>query len=323
MVSTGSDAVQTARRSGPDQLKALLLGLVIFGHTFSAGVPDDAAKWMLYGFHMPAFLFLSGWLLPAMRLQSRSTWELIRHYWSRMVAAWLGVSLLYLAVNQPESFGSFPRLVRDLFFRPEFHLWYVPALFGAVLVARLLIASPPGRIGLLAIAVGGYLLWRTPLDVLLPDVLIRNVDERYLGFLIWFVLGLYARNGWLQLPGRRLAASLILAGGLLYAVAFEFRGWYSPVGFLMLNLGLVSLVPWIVQRLDRPLPHLGRSLETVGRNSLWVYLLHPFVTDLFRDADLSVPVERVAGVALTVVILAVAAQFFRTTAALRRSATST
>ena len=318
-MAAGDGEAGTGRALGPDQLKALLLVLVVFGHTFSAGVPEDAGKWMLYGFHMPAFLFLSGWLLDAGRLNSRPLWELVEHYWARMLGPWLAVSLLYLGLHSPGSFTSVPVLLRDLVFSPEFHLWYIPALFGAVLLARLLTASRGGRVAFLLIAAGGFLLWRTPLSVLLPNVLERNLDGRYLGFLIWFALGLAARNGWMRLPARWAPLAMIVAGAVLYALAFELRGWFTPLGFLLLNLGLVSLVPAAVERLRRPLPLLGRSLGTIGRNSLWIYLLHPFVTELFRALELSVPVERITGAMLTVAILACAVQLSRARSALRRT----
>lgn len=317
-MAVGDGEAGTGRSLGPDQLKALLLVLVVFGHTFSAGVPEDAGKWMLYGFHMPAFLFLSGWLLDARRLNSRPLWELVEHYWARMLGAWLAVSLLYLGLHSPGSFTSVPVLIRDLVFSPEFHLWYIPTLFGAVLLARLLTGSRGGRAAFLLISVGGFLLWRTPLSVLLPDVLERNLDGRYLGFLVWFALGLYARNGWMRLPTLWAAALLIVAGAALYGVAFDLRGWFTPVGFLLMNLGLVSLVPFALELLRRPLPLVGRSLGTIGRNSLWIYLLHPFVTELFRGLDLSVPVERITGALLTIAILACAVQLSRARSALRR-----
>jgi acyltransferase len=317
-VTTGDDS-RRVRSAGPDQLKALLLALVIFGHTFSEGVSEDAAKWMLYGFHMPAFLFLSGWLLSAERLHARSLWHLVEHYWKRMLAAWLAVSILYLAVHQPESFDSLPRLVRDIAFTPEFHLWYVPTLFVAILLARVLTGRPGGRVALLVLSVAGYLLWRTPLSSLLPDIVERNLDDRYLGFLVWFVLGLYARNGWLKLPGRVLAVVLVVVGAALYATGFEARGWFSPLGFLALNVGFVALVPLMVRLLDRPLPVVGPALISVGRNSLWIYLLHPFVTDRFRSLDLTVPVERAAGVGLVIAILLAAYLLARARALLNRA----
>ena len=45
--------------NGIDRAKGLLMFLVIYGHTFSMGVDQDVTKWIIYGFHMPAFLYLS------------------------------------------------------------------------------------------------------------------------------------------------------------------------------------------------------------------------------------------------------------------------
>jgi fucose 4-O-acetylase-like acetyltransferase len=87
----------TRHDPGPDQLKGILMVLVIFGHTFWQGVGDSWTKWMIYGFHMPMFLFLSGYMISMARFGTRPWGELLRHYWKRMLAAWLVVSVLWLA----------------------------------------------------------------------------------------------------------------------------------------------------------------------------------------------------------------------------------
>ncbi len=300
-----SGTAPAKRSPAPDQLKAILLVLVIFGHALSGRVTEDPLKWTLYGFHMPAFLFLSGYLIGAARFTARPWGELLRHYWRRMVAAWLAVSVLFLLLFERTAFSSPKEFLESVFLTPAFHLWYIPLLVLALALSRALGGTREGRIALLAIAVGGYLLWRTPLREALPTMLSGNLDDRYFGFLIFFVLGLFARNGWLPLPGPRLAVVLIGAGGALYVVGYSVSGWFSPLGFLLLNVGVVAFVPRLLSTLSNGVPVVGGALVAIGQQSLWIYLLHPFLTEPLRRLDVTGGLGVVLGAAVTLAILAV------------------
>jgi acyltransferase len=295
------------RGAGPDQLKAILLTFVIFGHTFTQPQSGDLGKWLIYGFHIPAFLFLSGFLLDADRLQARSWRTLVAHYWRRMLAAWLVVSLLYLAVFDQGAYATVPHALRTLVLTPVWHLWYVPALFLAVLVTRLLCGSAGGRLTLGAIAVFGMLAFETPLP-LVPAVVHAHLDHRYLGYSGWFLLGFAIRNGWLRVPpvGWRVAA--IVVGGCGWVFGFYGHAWAGDVGFIVLNVGAVLSVPAVLARLSSPVPVIGGALTRIGRYSLWVYLLHPFVTGPFQiPVDRPVIEQRVAGLLVTAGVLVTAA----------------
>jgi fucose 4-O-acetylase-like acetyltransferase len=271
---------------GPDQLKGILLVLVIFGHTFWQGVGESFAKWMIYGFHMPAFLFLSGYLIAWDRFGERSFGTLVRHYWRRMLAAWLVVSLLWNVWQTPEAFSSVRAFVHVMFLEPSFHLWYVPMLFGGLLLLRLLGGSVGGRSVLALVAVGGALLFQTPLRQVLPDVLVESVDARYLGYLVWFVLGVAVRNRWV--PHVPLVAALAVAGVGLAARAWSYDHggtWFVVLAFTVLSVGAALCVPAFREALRWPVPVVGAALAAIGRQSLYVYLLHPFVTNALRTPE--------------------------------------
>lgn len=297
------------RSAGPDQLKAILIAFVIFGHTFVQPQVGDLGKWLIYGFHMPAFLFLSGYLLDARRLTSRPLSQLVAHYWRRMLAAWLAVSLVYLAVFDRGAYVTVPHLLRTLLLTPVWHLWYVPALFLAVLAAWVLSRNVPGRALLGVIALAGLVVFETPLGhQLLPVAVQADLDHRYLGYFVWFVLGLAVRNKWLRVPvyGWRLAAIVVGAAG--WTLGFYGHDWMGDVGFIVLNLGAVLSVPTVLEWLSRPLPVIGGALTRIGKHSLWVYLLHPFITGPLQ-VPAAVPVleQRAVGLFVTAGLLTAAA----------------
>lgn len=289
------------RGPGPDQLKAILLTFVIFGHTFAQPESGDLGKWLIYGFHMPAFLFLSGYLLDADRLRARSWPRLVAHYWRRMLAAWLVVSLLYLAVFDRDAHATAPHALRTLVLTPVWHLWYVPALFLAVVMTRLLCRA---RGALVTIAVLGMQAFETPL----ASVSAVYVDRRYFGYFGWFLLGFAVRNGWLRVPAVGWRVAAIVVGGCGWVVGFYGHAWAGDVGFIVLNVGVVLSVPAVLGLLSSPLPVVGGALTRIGRSSLWVYLLHPFVTGPFQiPVDRPILEQRVAGLLVTAGVLVTAA----------------
>lgn len=284
----------SARSAGPDQLKAILLVLVIFGHTFAEGVGGSFTKWLIYGFHMPAFLFLSGYLLRAERLREREYPQLLMDYSRRMLVPWLFVSVLWAG-----TFGTFSlehpvRSVIDLVIAPQWHLWYVPVLFAMITLTWAAVRLPRPYLLLVSLAVVGWAVCATPVAGQLPDLM----DVRYFSYLVWFVAGFLARNILRLRPH-----PLLLVPGLLaaagYAHAYQGSEWLAAVSFLVLNLCLVAAVPVALEALHHP---LQSWLVLMGRQSLWVYLFHPFVTTPLQRLDLPTPWQRLAGVLVTVLI---------------------
>ena len=294
---------------GPDQLKGILMVLVIFGHTFSQGVDDSWIKWMIYGFHMPMFLFLSGYMISMARFGTRPWSELLRHYWKRMLVAWLVVSTLWLALQEPDAFADVPSFLETLLLRPAFHLWYVPTLFMGVLLLRLLArplaASVAARTALGLAAVAGTLLFQSPLEELVSPVVLDDVDARYAGYFVWILLGVAVRNGWLPRFGLWWLAPLVLAGLLARSWVYtsDAGPWWSVAAFTVLSLGASLYVPALREALRTPLPIAGEGLRMVGKHSLYVYLLHPFVTDALHVPEVGWVLSAVLGAAVTVAIL--------------------
>jgi fucose 4-O-acetylase-like acetyltransferase len=298
---------RTPRDLGPDQLKGILLVIVIFGHTFAQGVGESWTKWMIYGFHMPVFLFLSGYLIVWERFGARSPSTLVRHYWRRMLAAWLVVSLAWNAWTEPGSYSSVSAFVHVMFLEPSFHLWYVPMLFGSLLLLRLLGGSVGGRWALGGIAFAGVLLFQTPLREQLPAVVLEHVDARYAGYLVWFLLGVAVRNRWLpRLPLPPVL--LVTAVGLgLRAWTYDDREpWWAVAGFAVLSVGAAMCVPAARDALRSPVPLAGPALRAVGELSLYVYLLHPFVTHALRTPQLDWLRSMLLGGAVTISIVVAA-----------------
>lgn len=270
-----------ARLTGPDHLKAILLVLVIFGHTFEDRVSENVVKYVVYGFHMPMFLVLSGYLLNARRLATETLPQVARRYWSRMLWQWLAVSVVFEVFMGGFRGSSTVESAWLAVAEPRYHLWYVPVLMAAVVAIWVAAPFRPAHLALGAIALLGYLLFATPLrsHVDLPVA----VDYRYFAFPLFVWLGAAMRAGWLRSPKQPwVPLLLVVVGALLYAYGFENAGWPRPIGFLWLNVGLGLLLPRLIARLERRIPVVTQSAVLLSTYSLWVYLLHPFATETLQ-----------------------------------------
>ena len=299
MTQPEAESAGRRRSPGPDQLKALLLFFVVLGHTYNVGIGDDPTRFLIYSFHMPAFLFLSGYLIDAERLRARSLGGLVVHYWKRMLGYWLLVSALWAAAFGYRVIDSPAKMLENYVLDPRYHLWYVPALMFAIIVAWCCVRLPHAGYLLRASAIAGMFFAIDPAGLVPPE---SPVDTRFYSSLIYFVFGFSVRNRIVP-PLPVVPAAVTLGIGLvLKSMAYFEGGAVNLWGNLVLNLGLLSLLPVVLTWLDRPLPGVGKGLVIVGEYSLWVYLLHPFVTAAPWMPELGRPESYVLGVAVTLAI---------------------
>lgn len=56
------------RNRSIDAVKGVLILLVIIGHVLVGPIDEHVVRYVIYSFHMPAFFFVSGYLLSLERL---------------------------------------------------------------------------------------------------------------------------------------------------------------------------------------------------------------------------------------------------------------
>lgn len=82
-----------------DAIKGLLISLVVIGHILLGSLGDNIIRYLIYSFHMPAFFFVSGYLINIENLKKTSIGELIKKYWDRMLFMWVVAWIIYTAYN--------------------------------------------------------------------------------------------------------------------------------------------------------------------------------------------------------------------------------
>lgn len=138
------------RMAEVDVLKGMLVVTVVLGHAiqqYGAVLGDfwSAVETLVYSFHMPAFVFVSGFcvwrsLEPA---EGRPRGRFLRNRALRLIVPYLTWGVLYFALRA--FFGGYARIPYDygklpfflLGYNPDGAMWFVWALFAATVAASL------------------------------------------------------------------------------------------------------------------------------------------------------------------------------------------
>ncbi len=277
--------MEEKRQYGLDNLRFLLIFLVVLGHLLEIGEPFFGSQLLykaIYSFHMPAFLFLTGYFARYDR----------KKLLSRLLVPYLIFQLLYPLLDWALT-GAVPFFQP---FVPYWLLWYLLAvLFYCLLIPVYDKAKGWGCIGVLA---GAFIL---SLAVGYLDFIDYNLTaSRFFVFQVWFVLGYYCRReNWLSRFPRKMTAAagivcLVGAGLSLLWLSGDITpqmlyGSYSyrQLGYhpgIRAMAALASLM-WLGALLFLLTPVMNRNIPLItriGQNSLPIFLLHGFAVKILK-----------------------------------------
>ncbi len=269
-----------------DNIKAILIFCVLLGHvisnfgrTGSAAVVYD----IIFSFHMPAFLFVSGYF--AKYNPKKVFASLCPLYVIFQVLQYLEQGILEFFETGDLKMGRF-----DLF-TPQWTLWYLLALMAFQLLLPVFDTDNKKK-------QGGFLLLALALGMMVgfaPDTDNFLAMSRVFVFLPFYLWGYYEkknqmlrtlRNSGHPFCIRGVAAAVGVALVLLFCLfqsrivsknfygtePFDNAGMFVGRVFFWMTaaLWILILVIWVP---DRKLGYLG----TIGRNTLPVYLFHSLV----------------------------------------------
>ena len=286
-----------AREADYDHIKALLIYLMVPGHLltrFGATPAADTLYLLIFTFHMPAFIFVSGYFA---RCNAKKTLKKLAPLYVVFQCVQYLMDAVVAAVQGGDWMGA---LYAFQLFTPRWTLWYLLALMVYQLFLPLLDTDDPRKMArnlLLAAALGLLVGCNPDTDNLLAL-------SRIFHFLPLFLLGYYEHRCRLirrtidrygaacRAAALALAAALIAATCLLPWRASWFYGtesygtggfqWYIRLLAWAVALGWIFiLLVWAPRRPIAP-------LEKVGRNTLPVYLLHTIVLVVLTEGGASV-----------------------------------
>jgi fucose 4-O-acetylase-like acetyltransferase len=313
------------RRLDLDRAKGLGILLVVIGHLAARTRPQGndwylALKHALYHFHMPFFMYLSGYvvfLTGAARITpaqwpgftSRRMYRLLLPFVLFGLAILLGKLVVsgFIQVDNPP--GSLSRGLKGLVWNtdssPAESVWYLMVLFALSVLIPPLLWLLRGRVKLLlALALALYVL---PI----PHVMYLDRIARYMGFFLMGGLAADAGESWLVLIDRYFGWALL---ALLIAVSLALTVFVTwDPDFALFFCGILSM-PALHGLVRHRYFATSSLLLTLGAYSFVIYLLNTPVIGLVKGAMLKVlpwdgvnfllyaPVLTVAGALLPILL---------------------
>lgn len=255
-----------------DIAQAICIVLVVIGHYN----PDSAPVWWkainrcIYSFHMPVFLFISGFVY-AFTLKKDSYTAFIWKKVKRLLVPYLSASLIVVSiklltqgnayVENPVSAGTY----FEIFYLPAagYYLWFVWALFIMLSVTHIF-KSPLAHVALFAISISAYF---APFE--LPDTFcLRRFQEMW----VFFAFGVTMAD----LKAQAIFDSkwFWATSTTLYTVAyitFGTDGKWQRLIVAMLGIGMAISLSSILKNI-----YWGKQkiLLPIGAASFTIYLYH-------------------------------------------------
>jgi fucose 4-O-acetylase-like acetyltransferase len=316
---------KSRRRLDLDRAKGLGILLVVIGHLVARNSPRDndwyiALKHALYHFHMPFFMYLSGYvvfLTGAARITPAQWPDFTSRRMYRLLLPFVLFGLVILfgklvaadfmqVDNLPGSVGQgLQGLVWDTDSSPAESVWYLMVLFALSVLTPPLLWLLRGRAALLLVL--ALVLYILPV----PHVMYLDRVARYMGFFLMGGLAADAGESWLALVDRYFGWALVALLVALSLALTVFAAWNPDVAlFVCGTLSMPALHGLVRQRYFAT----SSLLLTLGAYSFVIYLLNTPFIGLVKGAMLKVlpwdgvnfllyaPVLTVAGTLLPILL---------------------
>ena len=275
--SARGESKRAPRDRSIDSAAGVLIILVVLGHAIEpleGRIAETVLQW-LFLFHMPAFVFLSGYVTRW------STHTSVRTLATRLLFPLAVFSLIHMALAAALT-AQRPELNP---LTPPWTLWYLLAIFAWRLAAPWLTRLPAAvTVTTCAALLIGTLDWVGSTLSL----------SRIVAFAPFFVAGLLWRDAWweqLRTRAVRIAAAIALAGALVWSWAssptfdrgilflsdsYQVFGLTNAAGIVQRAaiLAIGGLLALALLSFSGP---TSRRLAAIGAATLPVYLLHPLL----------------------------------------------
>lgn len=285
----GHQKVRPERDAYLDNAKGLLIVLVVIGHAIEQAhdtMAGNALYLLIYSFHMPAFVLITGYLTRGFRASPRGYLNIV----TTLLIPYVIFQALHRVCSTVLAGDPFTLRLLD----PEWTLWFLLATAWWRALAPLLLKLPHRLPIAVAVSLGVGFLPE------LPSILAIN---RTLTLLPFFVLGLSIKPRHLELVKKHFSrpSGLItfvilgaLAWGIQGAVPMDTFFYNASFHELSGNTGqgilyrLATLATGVVGTCAvLAIVPLARTWWThLGRFSLYVYMLHAIVLHVLRSFEL-------------------------------------
>jgi acyltransferase len=267
----------SGRVHGIDFFKGVLILLVIVGHIMTYS--QYLVKHLIYGFHMPLFLAVSGYMVRQDTLRQTALRTLLGRYSKRMLLPWLLAFATFFFMEHRDDLlaGDMGGAVlAESILYPAFHLWYVPVLFLVICGLWLCEYWRLPITALWSVAILFTIGWMASVTDPIhgPRVLYYVGDKRLMAFFSFFLMGYGLRHNFVPMPTKRLGVIVLIFFTCLHIAAY-YGDWGSWERLIVVGLNL-SVIGVFVPIFTSAQALRLKPFNWIGQQSLGIYLWHPF-----------------------------------------------
>lgn len=287
-------------------LKGILIFLVVFGHFIEIYKYEYYELFVfLYAFHMPLFIFISGYLAKRMRIS-----KIINLVFLYLIFQTFFSIVLYFIGDYPLQFT---------YGKPHFHLWYIVSLSCWYVIVWLIVKLNPNNIvkSLIFIVltfISFMSRWYINDIGKLIQVYYENFTsytlsiQRTLSFIPFFFVGYFMNNKWFKTISNsaknRLFTIILLSITMFVTFYFVqerqgleslFRGSFGTHRYMgesetiftyfILMFSYYILAFWLCYLVINLTSSQSSILTRWGDNSLTVFLFHPIFIFIIRSTE--------------------------------------
>lgn len=119
-----------------DQIKGILIILVLIGHIVMGDMQTTPVRMVIYFFHMPLFLAITGYFIKQ-ELLEHSIQNILIRYKDRLIIPFAFAFAFYHSIML--FYKDFLAVIIQVFSPyPYYHLWYIPAVILFILYLKFL-----------------------------------------------------------------------------------------------------------------------------------------------------------------------------------------
>lgn len=255
-----------------DIAKAICIILVVIGHY----VPDYSPLWyvsvhdVIYTFHMPLFMFASGFIYMATKKDIPYKDFLLKKV-KRLIVPYLSVSAIVITikllteghayVENPVTWMSYIKM----FYLPEagYFLWFIWALWWMFVISPLF-KTMQMRLGLFVLAIVLHYM-----PGFLPEVFCLR---QFQGMLVYFMLGVVCCDWKQQISFISKVPAWCLLGFFVIAEGMNLMDMGGQISMLLPYLGIAAIMA--LSSLMEKWNHKNNWLMVVSSSSYIIYLFH-------------------------------------------------
>ena len=303
------------RNKNFDSLKGALILLVVIGHVLLGALGSNTLRDIIYFFHMPLFLAVTGYFISNKTLAFTYV-ELSHKYWIRVVIPYIVALLVYsisialmskitgdwyLLIDRNE----LPMIAAYLLY-PYYHLWFIPAMLLYIVFIKSVYSSQLLKVISFIVSFAFCVLYMTKVSLFNSDsvanVMMLLGDKRYYSYYFYFFLGhILALNSSFKFIKVVLLVFFVSPLGYIFNSNMVVRGIFNVISNSCLIYGVFYLVS------------SSRQLEVsilsrIGRVTLPIYLWH--VLPIIAAKKLILPYGELPYYAATFILMCSLVFFF-------------